>query len=120
MRVISLNSFRGFSFIEVLFAWFILSTLILSILKIEAELLQLEKHIYFSNLASRQIENLFERFCANMDDPSREREFSIWDQQNIKLLPHGSGKYDCIGSLCRVSVYWQEKKEQHLTLETLL
>src|SRR5258707_11869 len=110
----------GFCLIEVLVAWFILTTIIFSILAMQTELLRTERHAYFTNLANHQIENLFERLRANSSESFRARELSFWNRQNSQLLPQGHGQYNCIENLCRVSISWCEQKEQTIILESLL
>jgi Tfp pilus assembly protein PilV len=110
----------GFSFIEVLVSFFISSIAVLGILKGSIEILHAEKHAYYTHQAINQIENISERFRANTSDTFREREFSIWNQQNSELLPEGYGQYQCHDHICIFWIFWHEKQPQCIRLEILL
>src|SRR4051812_45386948 len=109
------NSF-GFSLIEVLVAWFLLTITTLSLLAFQNEILHLAHQSYLRHLAMNQLENIFERLRANHSPAMRIRELQAWNSQNSELLPKGSGNFDCSNSFCTVNVHWLNKESKTITL----
>lgn len=110
----------GFGFIEIFSAWLIALFISIAMLMMQMEILQTEKHTYYSTIANIQIENLIERFRANTSAVNREKEFHIWNEKNSYVLPKSHGQYDCFQDLCKISIFWNEREEQHITMEIVV
>ena len=107
---------RGFTLIEVLISWVILTAVLFSMVALQATNTRQLYHHYLETIAIIQINNMFERLRANQDPSFRQREWMLWNEQNQLVLPEGNGRYVCSEKICTVSLQWQERREEHLEL----
>lgn len=106
----------GFSLIEVLIAWMLLSLTVVGIMTFQIEMLRNSHDVYLQSTAAIQANNLLERLKANHLPDYRNRELDEWNLQNRELLPDGLGKYQCMISHCEVDLQWREGKLQRLKI----
>lgn len=111
---------HGFTLIEVLIAWAILSSILFSIIALETVNSRHLYHTYLRDVAVVQLENMLERLRANRDAAFRERELNLWDKKNQQLLPHAKGNYNCVSRICTVTIHWQELVVKQLSLSALM
>ena len=111
----------GFSLIEVLFVWVLLSILLASAAQAQIESLAQEQHAYWYSSASTQLDSMLDCLRATELGGARADELTRWNQQNAALLPQGKGDYHCYQKNhwqhCQVKVTWQEKTQQQLDQE---
>lgn len=100
----------GFGFIEILISLLILSLGLLAIASLEITALKQTQQAYYRSIATNQIISMCERLLANKTTSSRDRELSLWNQQNTNLLPQSFGEYSCAANLCTVTLYWQKQQ----------
>ncbi len=110
----------GFSLIEVLIAWFILSVVLLGIVMFQTSMLKSIDQAYWRSVATVQLESMVERLRANPSPSARLRELAQWNMENSHLLPHGRGNYECHFNICTVKLQWKEKNQQGLTIRALV
>lgn len=116
-----MKSCSGFSLIEVLLAWSILMTVLLTALALQIKNLQKVRHAYFYSIATVQLQSMAERLRANIDTRFRSREQEWWNLQNKEVLPKGEGHFQCHdhGQVCTLILHWQEGEPQTI-METIL
>ncbi|AAO90978.1 prepilin-type N-terminal cleavage/methylation domain-containing protein [Coxiella burnetii] len=106
----------GFTLLEVLIAWSILSGILLSVLFLQIDEVRHIRHAYYYSVATVQLRSLIERLRANQTSVAREREWRDWNNENKGVLPQGEGNYRCERRICHVTVHWRERKIQTLSL----
>lgn len=111
---------RGFTLIEVLIAWAVLSSVLFSVIALETLNSQHLYHTYLQTIAVTQLDNMLDRLRANQSESFRARELNLWNTQNRLLLPSGNGNYHCDHQVCIVSLHWQERKLQFLSLSATI
>lgn len=112
----SLRLFSGFTLIEVLVAFLLLTVGMLSFVAYQTKSLQHTDHAYLVSVANTQIQSLFERLKASHSTRARERELNAWNEENAALLPTGHGMYSCESSACTVQITWRERQLQTLAV----
>ena len=115
------NSQHGVILVEVLIAWAILSTVLLSMVLFQMGSLQRVERAYRRSLAVVQLASLLERLRVNKANSARLRELGAWNQENKQLLPQGEGSYTCGDSgYCEVVLIWQEHSKRIMKLRSVV
>lgn len=109
----------GFSLLEVLIAWFLLSVVLLGLFEIQILSLCNNRHAYLLSIATVQVASMLDRLTVNQTSASRAREARVWNQQNKSLLPDGKGSYQCQPYQCVVRLQWFERKWRHIEMRSL-
>ena len=111
----------GMALIEVLIAWAVLSTVLLSITVFQMESVRAVGRAYLRSVALVQVTSMLERLRANKTPASRLRELRRWNEENQHLLPHAEGSYRCDRvQFCEVKLVWQERVKRRLMLKSVL
>ena len=112
----------GIALIEVLVAWALLSLVIFSVVVFQVNSVREGEHAWLQSIAIVQVTSLLECLRVNKTTQSRLRELNLWNKENKQLLPHGLGRYSCQSNTdyCQVTLTWEEKLHQQLTLQSLL
>jgi prepilin-type N-terminal cleavage/methylation domain-containing protein len=110
----------GFSLIEMLIALMIITSVFLGIISLQSLALRQVHAADLENVAMEQAQALLERFRANCSPTGFAQEFSSVQQQLAHFLPQGRCEYHCAGTVCTVSMFWQNHGEQALTLSSLI
>jgi len=116
----SCASSRGFTLIEVLIAWAVVSSVLFNVIRLELINSRHMYHYYLEMTAVMQLTNMLDRLRANERSSFRDREAYLWNVQNQHVLPSGKGSYRCNNRICIVSVRWQEKKLHQLKLRAFI
>lgn len=110
----------GYSLIEVLIAWSIVSIVLLSMIVLQTKLLQQNYMSYLQSIAVIQVNSMLERLQVNQSTTMRQRELNEWNQQNVKLLPQGKGNYVCQNNHCKITLWWHAEKSHQLSVTAIL
>ncbi len=112
----------GFSLIEVLVAWVILSFTLLSLSALQIVSLRKTFHSYARSIATLQALSWLEQLRANYSDSDavRQDELNAWNKHNRYLLPGGHGNYRCHLKFCTVYLWWGRNENSPLSLSTQL
>lgn len=111
---------QGFTLIEILIAWAIVSSVLFSIIALQTHNARHLYHLYLQNIAIMQLDNMLERLRANRSVFVRERELALWNAQNQQVLPNGAGSYHCAHHICIVRFHWIEEAPQQVALRSLI
>lgn len=114
------NPQSGFTIIEVLVAWVILSVVLLGIIQIETDALKITAEALWHSEAVVQLSSMLERLQVNRSPNAQVRELALWNAQNQSLLPKGHGEYQCVANQCRVTLIWQAQKTQQQSSKGLV
>jgi hypothetical protein len=93
----------GFSLIEVLFAWWILSSFIFLMLSIMLQQSFLIKSYYYRAVAVLQLKNILVMGLESWE---------AWNQQNKIILPSAHAFITCDGVKCQICLKWQSNREK--------
>lgn len=118
---VRLTTLSGFTLLEVLIAWLILTVVLLGCM--QSQVLSLRKSTAAMNqtVAMVQVKAMLERLRANTDEGARQQELRYWNAQNAFLLPEGVGSYSCQAvHACEVELKWQGRTLQSVSLQALL
>ena len=91
------KSIHGFSIIEVLVSILLLSLLLLIFESIGWSMLQSIRSTYYLHVAAIQLNNMTERLQALGNNNGLENQIRLWNKENQKSLPRGSGQ---VSGLC--------------------
>lgn len=91
---------KGFSLIEVLVALCVLSVGLFGIASLQSVALRRNYDAYLHSIAVTQLASMFDRLQVS----TPEKELSIWNRVNAKLLPQGKGEYSPSSHL--ISIRW--------------
>lgn len=118
--MLKLSGQGGFSLIEVLIAWVILSVVLLGVFKFQTLGLFRARHAYLLGLAVTEVTSFLEQLHVNKSDSARVRAYRSWQARLQETLPHSKGDYSCQVFRCTISVQWQERVMRSISLTTLI
>jgi Tfp pilus assembly protein PilV len=93
---------KGFTFIEILISFMLLSLLLVSIDATQLTSLREAESTYDFSAAANQIQNLKSQLTDNINPEI----LTAWNIQNAQVLPNGLGTF----SSNKITIYWGEHK----------
>ncbi len=98
---------NGWSLIELLVAIVIASIGVVTLSRYQSRALMMSTHALYGSLAIQQSINLRQIILENSNKVNRKKLYAEWNGLNKKLLPSGSGNFNC-DKKCKIWVTWQE------------
>ncbi len=106
----------GFSLLEVMFAFIIVSISLLFFVKTEVTIWRNMTFLYQQNVALYQALGHRERLRMDRHSAQPFKQAAMWNKENKDLLPNGSGDFQQVGSYLLVDIHWGLKLEHHLAI----
>ena len=99
---------KGITLIETLVAFFVVTLVLLGIIRITLSNLEVETKAYHQSIATMRADALFERLRDNWTVPAAQASLIEWNAINQQVLPFGHGDYSCNlqTKRCTVRVTW--------------
>lgn len=94
----------GYTYIEVLIAMLLLSTIFLVILDIEVLSLRQSQRIFLDTFSTIELVNMLERLRATHSSSTRANESVFWNKSLHELSPEFSGQYYCLLNSCDIFI----------------
>jgi prepilin-type N-terminal cleavage/methylation domain-containing protein len=93
---------KGFSFVEVIMALFLLSLIVLHVFNFEKIAFRATHNSYLLTLAELELNNFHEQYLAGMSVD----DLNNWNSRVASLLPAGRGSYSVYPDHAEVSLCW--------------
>ncbi len=108
----------AFSLLEVLLAITVFSVVLLALMAWQLALLRNSYQDYFRSVAIVQTQSMLERLRVNHSDTARQREYVLWNDINLQVLPQGHGSFSCrqFDHHCLVTLRWRAAGPQAYSL----
>ncbi|MDF1797450.1 MAG: prepilin-type N-terminal cleavage/methylation domain-containing protein [Coxiellaceae bacterium] len=114
----SVTKYSAFSLLEVLLSITVFSVILLALMAWQLDLLRNSYQDYFRSVAIVQTQSMLERLRVNHSDSARQREYVLWNDINMNVLPQGHGDYSCrqFDHHCLVTLHWRAAGPQAYSL----
>lgn len=106
----SLKHISGFSLLEVLMSFMLLSLALLGLDAMEMAALRDSRGIFYFNEATQQLQNLSERLRVLGVVSGLSEQIALWNQENQNLLPQANGIVSGVYPVYHVTISWGEQK----------
>jgi type IV pilus assembly protein PilV len=115
-------SLSGFSLLETLIALLIITVSLLGIMTLQSLTLRQIHNGYYRVLADALAQAWLERLRADPSPEGLQKESALANGLIPKLLPGGEGSYQCNSATesCTVTVVWQNRQKNELTISSLV
>ncbi|OGT37500.1 MAG: hypothetical protein A3F11_02465 [Gammaproteobacteria bacterium RIFCSPHIGHO2_12_FULL_37_14] len=108
----------GFSLIEILISFFILSLVLLGLDAVTITALREAKTAYFFSVATQQLNNLVERLTLIKNDKVTD-VLANWNVENQQALPHGRGTIITHYPIYQLNIFWGDNKSMICNKNTI-
>lgn len=102
-----LKSNFGFSLVEILISLILLSLLLMGIDIMQVDSLREVSTAYYSSIANQQLQNMAE-YLAMIKDNNVNDYITLWNKQNLSILPQGKGVVTGAFPSYVISIFWGE------------
>jgi prepilin-type N-terminal cleavage/methylation domain-containing protein len=100
---------KGFSLIEILLSLILLSIILLGFEAMAFSVNQTAQANYYFAVAENQMTNLYERIQTVHTQMQLTQQLTLWQRQNIKLLPHSVSEFMAHDKVYIAQLFWGKK-----------